>query len=132
MSILANSPLLVNNINPEVFISNLPTETHLPECSLGRLSKTVGLFSGSFLVETSPTFLLYIKILVSIWPLRLRTIFFPSILKESFSDTSWPIFATSPLTSTLFCLINCSIPLLEPWPWSARTLWILCFTVLLT
>ena len=37
----AKDPSLVNKINPEVFISSLPIETHLPDFNLGRASNIV-------------------------------------------------------------------------------------------
>ena len=97
-------------------MSSLPTETHLPDFNLGSESNIVFLWSGSFLEEISPTFLLYIKILFLEGSfLDSRTVR-PSTSKISCSETSCPRVANSPLTLTFLCLIKDSMPLLEPIP----------------
>ena len=88
IKLLASSPSFVNMIKPEVLMSNLPTETHLPDFISGNLLNMVGLPSGSFLVEISPIFLLYIKTRVSVLALQEYGKSLPSSLKRSFSETN--------------------------------------------
>ena len=88
IKLFAKDPSLLNKINPEVLISNLPTETHLPDFNLGRESKIVFLWSGSLREDISPTFLLYIRTLLLVGSFFKSFIDLPSISNVSFSDTS--------------------------------------------
>ena len=56
MQKFANSPLLVNNINPDELISSLPTDIHLVlGCDSGKKSKTIGISFSLLFEERTPS-----------------------------------------------------------------------------
>ena len=114
----ANSPSLVNNINPDELISSLPTDIHLVlGFDSGKKSKTIGISFSLLVDERTPSGLFNTRSFISV---LIKDMVLPPNSTISFLSTELPIFAISPLTITAFDLINASHRLLEPIPDLAR------------
>ena len=116
---MANSPWFVNNNNPLVLISNLPMAIQRPRLTFGSLSNTVGRPSGSTVVHTSPSGLLYIKTLglSSVTTLTGR----PSTRIRSSGIALSPSLEVEPFTDTRPADIHFSSSRREPRPAVAKS-----------
>ena len=67
MQKFANSPSFVNNINPDEFISSLPTDIHLIFLfDSGRKSNTIGISFSLLVEERTPSGLFRIRSFISV------------------------------------------------------------------
>ncbi len=116
---LASSPWLVNSRSPLVLMSRRPIAIQRPLLRLGKRSKTVGRPSGSDVVHTSPSGLLYMSTrgVSSVTILTGR----PSTRIRSSDSARSPSLATEPLTETRPAEIHFSSSRRDPNPAVAST-----------
>ena len=114
MSLLANSPSVVNSNKPSVLMSSRPIMIQRPARIFGRASKTVLRPSGSCWVQTSPAGLLYISTLGVAFRREPRCRRCPRILIWSCSSTACPTVAGWPFTRISPAAIERSISRREP------------------
>ncbi len=113
---LASSPSVVNNNRPAVLISKRPTAIQRKPLSLGNRSNTVGRPSGSEVVVTSPSGLLYASTRGPSWVMILTTNSRSSILMVWPSPKESPIAAGRPSTWISPRKMRSSISRREPMP----------------